>query len=98
MVAAFLTSAVFLACYLYYHYQVGSVPFSGQGIIRVVYFTILISHTILAVTVVPLVFRALFLAWKERFDEHARFARWALPVWLYVSVTGVMVYLMLYRL
>lgn len=98
MVAAFLCSALFLACYLYYHFHVGSVRFQKTGWIRPVYFTILLTHTILAVLVLPLILRALYLAAKDRFEEHARAARWAFPVWLYVSVTGVTVYWMLYRL
>ena len=98
MVAAFLCSAVFLTCYLYYHYHVGSVRFQKTGPIRTVYFALLLSHTMLAVAVLPVILRTLFLAMKERFDEHRRWARWALPIWLYVSVTGVTVYWMLYRL
>lgn len=98
MVAAFLCSAVFLACYLYYHFHVGSVRFQRTGPIRLVYFTILLTHTILAVAVLPMILRTLFLAVKGRFEEHRRAARWAFPVWLYVSVTGVTVYWMLYRL
>lgn len=98
MGAAFLCSAVFLACYLYYHFHAGSVRFQKTGPIRTFYFALLLSHTILAVAVLPLILRTLFLAWKERFEEHRRAARWAFPVWLYVSVTGVAVYWMLYRL
>ena len=98
MVSAFLCSAVFLVSYLYYHYQVGSVRFQGHGPIRKVYFSILISHTTLAVAVVPMVLRTLTLAAKERFDLHAWWARRTLPIWLYVSVTGVVVYAMLYHL
>lgn len=97
MVAAFLCSTLFLACYLWYHFHVGSVRFQGTGLIRKVYFTILLSHTILAVVVLPMILRTLFLAATERFAEHRRAARWAFPVWLYVSVTGVTVYWMLYR-
>ncbi len=98
MIAAFCTSAVFLACYLVYHYQVGSVGFQGQGWIRPVYFTILISHIILAAAIVPLVLLTLYRAWKEQFDRHRRIAKWTWPIWMYVSVTGVIVYLMLYHL
>lgn len=98
MVAAFLCSAVFLACYLWYHFHVGSVRFQKQGWIRPVYFTILLTHTVLAVLVLPMILRALYLAAKERFEEHRIAARWAFPIWLYVSVTGVTVYWMLYRL
>ena len=98
MGSAFVTSMVFLISYLTYHYHVGSRPFGGQGAIRAVYFTILISHTILAVTIVPLALVTVSRALRGRFDRHVRIARWTLPLWLYVSVTGVIVYLMLYRL
>ncbi len=98
MLSAFTTSTLFLISYLAYHYQVGSVPFKGQGWIRVVYFTVLISHTILAVVIVPLVLVTLTRALKGRFEKHRRIARWTLPLWLYVSITGVLVYWMLYRL
>ena len=98
MLSAFTTSALFLISYLTYHFQVGSVPFKGQGWIRVVYFTVLISHTILAATIVPLVLVTLTRALKGSFDRHKRIARWTLPLWLYVSITGVIVYWMLYRL
>ena len=98
MLSAFASSTLFLASYLVYHYQVGSVPFKGQGSIRLVYFTILLTHTILATTVVPLALVTLFRAFRERFDAHRRIARWTFPIWLYVSVTGVIVYWMLYRM
>jgi uncharacterized membrane protein YozB (DUF420 family) len=98
MLAALACSILFLVSYLTYHYQVGSVPFKGQGWIRPVYFTILISHTILAAVVVPLAFITLTRGLRERFDAHRRIARWTFPVWLYVSVTGVVVYWMLYWL
>ena len=98
MLAAFFCSTVFLISYLVYHFQVGSVGFKGQGWIRPVYFTILISHTILAAAVVPLALITLFRALRERFDAHRRIARWTFPIWLYVSVTGVVIYLMLYGL
>jgi len=98
MLAAFGCSILFLVSYLIYHFQVGSVPFKGQGWIRLVYFTILLTHTILATAVVPLALITLTRAWRERFDQHRRIARWTLPVWLYVSVTGVVVYWMLYQL
>jgi uncharacterized membrane protein YozB (DUF420 family) len=97
MLAACACSTLFLISYLFYHYQVGSVPFKGVGAVRVVYFVILISHTILAATVVPLALVTLSRALRERFDAHRRIARWTLPIWLYVSVTGVIVYAMLYR-
>jgi uncharacterized membrane protein YozB (DUF420 family) len=97
MIAAVATSTVFLGCYLYYHAHVGSVHFPGQGWVRPVYFTLLISHTILAATVVPLVLISLFAALRGSFDRHRRVARWTFPIWLYVSVTGVVVYVVLYR-
>jgi len=97
MLAAASTSAVFLVCYVVYHAHVGSVRFAGEGPVRAVYFTILISHTILAVAIVPLVLRTLFLGLKRRDASHRRLARWTFPLWLYVSVTGVVIYLMLYQ-
>jgi len=96
MLSAFASSSLFLISYLIYHYQVGSVSFTGQGWIRTLYFAILISHTTLAVTIVPLVLITLTRALKGNFDRHRRIARWTLPMWLYVSITGVMVYAMLY--
>lgn len=98
MLSAFATSTLFLTSYLIYHYHVGSVPFPGRGWIRVVYFAILISHTTLAVVIVPLVLITLTRALKSDFVRHRRIARWTLPLWFYVSVTGVVVYWMLYRL
>jgi putative membrane protein len=98
MVAAFTISILFLVSYLIYHAQVGSVRFPGQGPIRALYFAILISHTILAVTVPFLAGRTLFLGLKRRDDRHRRIARWTYPIWLYVSITGVIVYVMLYHL
>lgn len=98
MIAACCTSVLFLICYLTYHYFHGSTPFAGQGWVRPVYFTILISHTILAATIVPMALITLTRALKERFDAHGRIARWTLPLWLYVSVTGVVIYFMLYHL
>ena len=97
MLAACTTSALFLISYLTYHYHVGSKPFPGQGGIRLVYFTILLSHTILAVVIVPLVGLTLWRAWQAQWSRHRRLARWTLPLWLYVSVTGVVIYLMLYQ-
>ena len=97
MLTAFVTSTLFLVSYLTYHYHIGSKPFTGQGSIRLVYFTILISHTILAVVIVPLVLLTLTRAWKAQWTRHRRLARWTLPLWLYVSVTGVVIYLMLYQ-
>jgi uncharacterized membrane protein YozB (DUF420 family) len=97
MVGAFASSTLFLISYLVYHYQVGSVPFKGEGSIRTLYFTILLSHTILATLVVPLALVTLTRALRAKFDTHQRIARWTFPIWLYVSITGVIVYLMLYR-
>jgi putative membrane protein len=97
MIAAFTTSAVFLVSYVIYHASAGSRPFDGQGAIRLVYFAILISHVILAAAVLPLAIVTLARALRGRFDRHAAIARWTLPIWLYVSVTGVVVYVMLYR-
>lgn len=98
MIAALCTSALFLISYLYYHAQVGSVRFQGQGWSRPVYFTILLTHTVLAAAVVPLVLVTLVRALKERFDRHRAIARWTYPIWMYVSVTGVVIYFMLYHL
>jgi uncharacterized membrane protein YozB (DUF420 family) len=98
MLAAATTSAIFLVSYLAYHARVGSVRFAGTGAARPVYFTILGTHTILAVAVLPLVLRTLYLGLKRRDDRHRRIARWTFPIWLYVSVTGVVVYVMLYHL
>lgn len=98
MISAVVTSSLFLISYLVYHYHIGSRRFEGEGWIRPVYFSILISHTILAATIVPLVIVTLKRAWKGDFPLHARIARRTLPLWLYVSVTGVIVYWMLYRL
>src|SRR5262245_65631901 len=98
MIAAFVTSVLFLISYLTYHAQVGSVRFTKQGPIRAVYFTILLTHTVLAATIVPLVLITLTRGLRARYDRHRKIARWTLPLWLYVSVTGVAVYLMLYRM
>jgi len=98
MIAAVATSSVFLVSYLYYHAHVGSVHFRGQGWARPVYFTILTSHTLLAVTIVPLVIVTLSRGLRARFDRHRAIARWTYPLWMYVSVTGVVIYLMLYHL
>ncbi len=97
MIAAVVTSSLFLASYLYYHYHVGSVRFQGQGWSRPVYYTILTSHTILAATIVPLVIVTLSRALRERFDRHRAIARWTYPLWMYVSMTGVVIYFMLYQ-
>jgi len=98
MTAALVVSALFLTSYLIYHAQAGSVKFQKTGWIRPVYFTILISHTILAACVAPMALVTVWRAWRGRFEKHRRLARITLPLWLYVSVTGVVVYVMLYRL
>jgi protein SCO1/2/putative membrane protein len=98
MIAAFCTSVLFLVSYLTYHAQVGSVRFTKPGPIRAVYFTILLTHTVLAVVIVPLVLMSLRRGLKRQDARHRAIARWTLPLWLYVSVTGVVVYLMLYQL
>lgn len=97
MVAALCVSTAFLACYLYYHAHVGSVKFTSQGIVRPIYFAILLSHLVLAMVIVPLVAMTVIPALRRRFDRHRRIGRWTMPIWLYVSVTGVLVYLMLYQ-
>jgi putative membrane protein len=98
MIAAVVTSSLFLISYLTYHLNVGSVHFAGQGWSRPVYFTILFTHTVLAASVPPLVLIALTLGLRRRDERHRRIARWAYPVWMYVSVTGVVIYVMLYHL
>lgn len=97
MLAAFGVSTAFLASYLVYHLNVGSVAYTGQGVRRTVYFAVLISHAVLAALVPPLAVVTLVHGLRARFDRHRRIARWTLPVWLYVSVTGVAVYAMLYN-
>jgi uncharacterized membrane protein YozB (DUF420 family) len=98
MLAAFACSVVFLTCYLVYHVQVGSVRFPGTGAARTIYLSILATHTVLAATVPFLAIITLTQAFRRRFPRHKRIARWTLPIWLYVSVTGVVVYWMLYRM
>ncbi|HNR30524.1 MAG TPA: DUF420 domain-containing protein [Candidatus Hydrogenedentes bacterium] len=99
MLAAFFASVVFLACYLYYHAQTGArTPYQGEGVLRMVYYTILFTHIPLAGLMVPFILAALYFALRRRFDLHTRITRWVWPVWMYVSVTGVLIYLMLYRL
>jgi uncharacterized membrane protein YozB (DUF420 family) len=98
MIAAVCTSVLFLISYLVYHAQVGSVRFTKQGPIRAVYFTILLTHTVLAAAIVPLVLVTLTRGLRARYERHRRIARWTMPIWLYVSVTGVIVYLMLYQM
>ncbi len=97
MLAAFATSTLFLICYLVYHAQVGSVPFPRHGFVRPLYFAILITHVTLAFTVPPLAIVTLSRGLKGRYDRHRAIARWTLPIWLYVSVTGVLVYVLLYQ-
>ena len=98
MLAALTTSGLFLVSYVIYHLNTGSRPFPGQGPIRVVYFTILITHVILAAAILPLALTTTARGLLEQYDRHVRIARWTLPIWLYVSVTGVVIYLMLYQL
>ena len=98
MIAAFISSTIFLASYVTYHAHVGSVRFPGTGWARPVYFTILVSHVVLAAAIVPLALVTLYRAIRKQFDRHRRIARFTLPIWLYVSVTGVVVYWMLYRI
>ncbi|HEY2460451.1 MAG TPA: DUF420 domain-containing protein [Candidatus Acidoferrum sp.] len=98
MISAFTVSSIFLASYLLYHYRVGHVAFQGQGWIRPVYFVLLGTHTVLAVVIVPMILITLRRAWREQFDRHRIIARWTLPLWFYVSVTGVIVYLMVYQI
>jgi uncharacterized membrane protein YozB (DUF420 family) len=96
MLAAFCCSTVFLACYVYFHLHAGIIRFGGQGWIRPFYFTLLTTHTILAVVIVPLVIITLSRALREKYDRHRAIARWTFPLWLYVSVTGVIIYWLLY--
>jgi uncharacterized membrane protein YozB (DUF420 family) len=98
MIAAFVTSVLFLISYVIYHANAGSRPFPGQGPIRTVYFGILISHVVLAAAIPPLAAVTMWRALRERFDRHVPIARWTLPLWLYVSMTGIVVYVMLYEI
>jgi uncharacterized membrane protein YozB (DUF420 family) len=98
MIGALIASALFLTSYLVYHYHAGSTPFPGTGWVRPLYFFILITHIVLAAVVPPLALVTVWRALKGRFEAHARLARWTLPIWLYVSVTGVIVYWMLYQM
>jgi uncharacterized membrane protein YozB (DUF420 family) len=97
MIAAFTTSSLFLACYLVYHAQVGAVPFTRHGFVRPLYFTILITHVTLAFAVPPLAIITLTRGLRGRYSTHRRIARWTWPIWMYVSVTGVLVYVLLYQ-
>jgi uncharacterized membrane protein YozB (DUF420 family) len=98
MISACAVSTMFLTSYVIYHANIGSKPFQGRGSIRIVYFTILLTHVLLAAAVVPLALITLSRGLRAKFDRHVAIARWTFPIWLYVSVTGVIVYLMLYRL
>lgn len=98
MIASFFVSAAFLTCYLIYHAYVGSKPFPGTGVWRTVYFTILIPHILLAIGMLPPIFITFYRAYRQDFVRHRRIARWTLPIWLFVSVTGVIVYWMLYQI
>ena len=98
MISACIVSALFLTSYVIYHANIGSKPFPGQGPIRLVYFTILLTHVLLAIAVPPLALITLSRGLRARFDRHVAIARWTFPIWMYVSVTGVIVYLMLYHM
>jgi uncharacterized membrane protein YozB (DUF420 family) len=98
MLAALATSALFLTSYVIYHVNTGSRPYGGHGLLRVVYFSILITHVIFAATVLPLALVTAARGLRGRYDRHVRIARWTFPIWIYVSVTGVVIYLMLYGL
>jgi uncharacterized membrane protein YozB (DUF420 family) len=97
MIAAVVASALFLACYVYFHVHVGNIVFLGQGIWRTIYFLILIPHVTLAIVIVPMVIVTLIRGLRARYDKHRAIARWTWPLWMYVSVTGVIVYFMLYQ-
>ncbi|MFZ0814361.1 MAG: DUF420 domain-containing protein [Candidatus Sulfotelmatobacter sp.] len=97
MIAAVVASTLFLACYVYFHAHVGNIRFLGQGVWRTVYFLLLVPHVILAIVIVPLVIITLMRGLRGRYDRHRAIARWTWPLWMYVSVTGVLVYFMLYR-
>jgi uncharacterized membrane protein YozB (DUF420 family) len=97
MLGAFAVSVLFLICYLIYHYQAGSRAFAGHGWIRPIYFVLLVSHIVLAALIVPLALTTIYRGLSVQFDRHVRLARWTLPIWLYVSVTGVVVYWLLYH-
>jgi len=98
MIAGFCVSTAFLVSYLVYHYSVGTVHFTKQGWLRDIYLPLLLTHTIFAAVIAPMVLRTLYLALGNRFGSHVRIARWTFPIWMYVSITGVVVYVMLYRL
>jgi len=98
MVSALVASAAFLTCYLIYHYHAGSTPYEGQGVMRVIYFAILLTHIPLAALMVPFIVAAVWFAWRQQYARHTRITVWLWPVWMYVSVTGVIIYVMLYQL
>lgn len=98
MLAAFGTSALFLTSYVIYHLNAGARPFPGQGPIRIAYFAILLTHVLLAAAILPLALVTLTRGLRGRYDRHVRIARWTFPIWMYVSVTGVVIYVMLYQL
>ncbi len=98
MISALIVSSLFLVFYLHYHYEVGNIPFAGQGAVRPIYFSILASHVVLAAIMVPMILMAVTFAVQRRFDRHRRIARWTLLVWVYVSVTGVLIYLLAFQL
>jgi putative membrane protein len=95
MVSAFAASAVFLIGYVVYHYAHGDTPYQGEGPVRLVYFTVLITHVVLSIVMLPMILTTFYLASRNRFETHKKLARWTLPIWLYVSVTGVVIYFML---
>lgn len=97
MIAAIVSSALFLACYLYFHAKVGDIRFLGPPVWHVIYLIVLIPHVILAIVIVPMIFITLVRGLRQRYDKHRAIARWTWPLWMYVSVTGVLVYFMLYR-
>jgi putative membrane protein len=95
MVSAFAASAVFLIGYVIYHYAHGDTQYQGEGAVRIVYFTVLITHVLLSIVMLPMILTTFYLAARERFTAHRKLAKWTLPIWLYVSVTGVVIYFML---
>ncbi len=97
MITTLVVSSAFLACYLYYHYHAGHVKFAGTGAIKTFYYTLLFTHVVLAVVNLPMIIMTVIPAAQRKFDKHKRIARWTFPVWLYVSVTGVIVYMMCYQ-
>jgi putative membrane protein len=98
MISALAVSTLFFIFYLYYHSVVGNIPFAGEGMIRPIYFTVLTTHVILAAAIVPLVITTVVFVLRGKFDRHRKIARWTLPIWLYVSVTGVVIYLLAFHI